>query len=476
MEKSFTPKSPSEQIHISAASQERAQYAKNLIEMKYSKKKKEEEDKRDDWEEINKKMTELGLSENEQKMIKDDIVHQESVRLREQRKQISVTDFEPLTIIGRGAFGEVRLVRQKETGKVFALKKVNKNEMIKKNQVQHVKSERNILALAENPWVVELTFTFQDEKHLYFVMEYLPGGDLMTILIKRDILPESEARFYLAECILAVESVHNLNYIHRDLKPDNILIDSYGHVKLADFGLCKCSEINYDNPFSNLTKIEEDKHEKLQLEGFHRSRKLAFSTVGTPDYIAPEIFGKTGYDEKVDWWSLGVIFFEMVVGYPPFYSDEPKVTCQKILNWKKTFKVPRDANLSKEATDLIYRLVCDKDDRLGTNGADELKSHPFFSAVNWRNLRSSRAPWIPQLENDSDSSNFDKFDEIEPFYPVVSKKKYFKKDGNFVGFTYKRADGQRSSLVTALQSLESMNPSKTSVRSGGNESGISFET
>lgn len=475
MDKSFTPKNSAEQIHISAASLERAQYAKNVIEMKYSRKKKEEEEKREDWDEIHKRMIDLGLSEYEQKMVKDDILQEESRRLRDLRKQISVLDFEPLTIIGRGAFGEVRLVRQKENGKVFALKKVNKSEMVRKNQVQHVKSERNILALAENPWVVELSYTFQDEKHLYFVMEYLPGGDLMTILIKRDILPESEARFYLAECVLAVESVHNLNYIHRDLKPDNILIDKYGHIKLADFGLCKCSEINYDNPFSNLTKIEEDKQEKTHSEGFHRSRKLAYSTVGTPDYIAPEIFGKAGYDEKVDWWSLGVIFFEMVVGYPPFYSDEPKVTCQKILNWKKTFKVPRDANLSKEATDLIYRLVCDKDDRLGTSGSEEIKRHPFFNGINWSNLRSARAPWIPQLESDMDSSNFDKFDEIEPFYPTSAKKKYYKKDGNFVGFTYKRPESQRTSLVSALQNLESLVPSRTSLRSLNSE-GDAYET
>ena len=366
--------------------------------MKYSTKKKEEEETRLDWEEINKKMGELGLSEHEQRMIKDDILQQESQRLRQHRKQVTVFDFEPISIIGRGAFGEVRLVRSKETGQMFALKKVSKNEMVRKNQVSHVKSERNVLALADNPWVVELNSTFQDDKFLYFVMEYLPGGDLMTILIKRDIIPEPEARFYMAECVLAVESVHHLNYIHRDLKPDNILIDSRGHVKLADFGLCKCSEINFDNPFSNLTKIEEDKVEKANSEIFQRSRKLAFSTVGTPDYIAPEIFNKTGYDEKVDWWSLGVIFFEMVVGYPPFYSDEPKITCQKILNWKKTFKVPRDANLSKEATDLIYKLVCDKDERLGTNGATEIKQHPFFKGVDWNNIRNTKAPWIPELQ------------------------------------------------------------------------------
>lgn len=464
MDKGFSQMNSSENIHVSTTSLERAQYAKAIIEMKYSKKKKEEEDKFEEWSQVRKRMEEIGLSEYERRSITEDLQHEEAQRLREKRTAITVYDFEPLTIIGRGAFGEVRIVRQKLTNKIFAMKKVSKNEMVRKNQVQHVKSERNILALAENPWVVDLAYTFQDDKHLYFVMEYLPGGDLMTILIKKDILQESEARFYLAECILAVESVHNLNYIHRDLKPDNILIDGNGHIKLADFGLCKCCEINYDNPFANLTKLEENKVEKIQMEGFHRSRKLAYSTVGTPDYIAPEIFGKSGYDEKVDWWSLGVIFFEMVVGYPPFYSEDPKLTCQKILNWKKTFKVPRDANLSKEATDLIYKLVCDKEDRLGTSGAEEIKRHPYFIGIDWKNIRNSKVPWIPTFQDELDTSNFDKFDEIEPYYPNTVKKKYQRKDSNFVGFTYKRSDGQRNSLVSALENLESVVPSRFSLR------------
>lgn len=464
MDKNSSQTHSSERIHISAASLERAQYAKAIIEMKYSKKKKEEEEKFEEWCEVKKRMEELGLSEYEKRAITEDLQHEEASRLRDKRKAITVYDFEPLTIIGRGAFGEVRIVRQKHTNTIYAMKKVSKSEMVRKNQVQHIKSERNVLALAENPWVVDLAYTFQDDKHLYFAMEYLPGGDLMTILIKRDILPESEARFYLAECVLAVESVHNLNYIHRDLKPDNILIDRYGHIKLADFGLCKCCEINYDNPFSNLTKLEEDKIDKIQSEGFRRSRKLAFSTVGTPDYIAPEIFGKSGYDEKVDWWSLGVIFFEMVVGYPPFYSEDPKLTCQKILNWKKTFKVPRDASLSKDAIDLIYKLVCDKDNRLGTNGSEEVKRHPYFNGINWKTIRSGKAPWVPSLQDELDTSNFDKFDEIEPFYPSNIKKKFQRKDSNFIGFTYKRNESQRNSLVTALQSLEGGMPSRSSLR------------
>ena len=246
---------------VSALSLEKAQFAKTYIEMKYSKLKKEESEKKEEWEELNKRMDVMGLSSNEKKVLKDEILHKEAESYRLKRKEITVYDFEPITIIGRGAFGEVRIVKNKNTGEILAMKKINKGEMVRKNQVQHVKSERNVLALAENPWVVELKYSFQDHKHLYLVMEYLPGGDLMTILIKRDILPESEAKIYLAECVTAVESIHRLNYIHRDLKPDNILIDKFGHIKLADFGLCKCSEIHLDNPFENLTKLEEDKQE-----------------------------------------------------------------------------------------------------------------------------------------------------------------------------------------------------------------------
>lgn len=459
-----SPRNAPDQIHISSTSLEKAQFAKTYIEMKYSKKKREEEGKIEEWEKINKQMEEMCLSHTEKKLLKDEILHREAQILRESRKETSIFDFDPEAIIGRGAFGEVRVVKHKRTQEVFAMKKLCKVEMVRKNQVQHVKSERNVLALADNSWVVDLKFSFQDENFLYLVMEYLPGGDLMNILIKRDILPESEARFYIAECILAVESVHKLNYIHRDLKPDNILIDSTGHIKLADFGLCKRSEIYLDNPFENLTKLQEDKIEKIAT--FQRSRKLAYSTVGTPDYIAPEVFGRGGYDEKVDWWSLGVIFFEMVVGYPPFYADEPKITCQKILNWKRTFRVPKDANLSVEATDLIYKLVCDKELRLGGNGADDIKAHPFFSGLNWDEIRTTQAPWVPALESDVDSKHFDKFEEIEPFYPPIPfhKKKNKRKDPNFIGFTYKRQNSQRSSLISAFENLEQCNPSRVSLQ------------
>jgi len=216
--------------------------------------------------------------------------------------------------------------------------------MIGKNQIGHVKAEVGVLAAANNPWVVELKCSFQDDKYLYLVMEFLAGGDLMSYLVKKDTIEEEEAKFYMAELILAVESVHKLNYIHRDLKPDNILIDKEGHIKLSDFGLCAKYEII--KPSFPLPK--------------NNKRARLYSTVGTPDYIAPEVFEEGGYTEVVDWWSLGVILYEMLVGYPPFFSDDPNKTFEKIINWSSNFFIPPDANLSYTAINLIGKLICDK--------------------------------------------------------------------------------------------------------------------
>lgn len=345
------------------------------------------------------------------------------------------------------------MCKHKKTGEVVAIKKMKKTEMICKNQVAHVLAEKNILAIAKNNWIVELKCSFQDEKFLYLVMEFLQGGDLMTLLMEKDILSEDESRFYIAETILAVENVHSLDYIHRDLKPDNLLIGKDGHVKLSDFGLCKHVEIKprSTNVYENLRKDlpgkpEDPKNPALNKNLFNRrveykrTRQLAYSTVGTPDYIAPEVFGQCGYNETVDWWSVGAILFEMLVGYPPFFSDDPSVTCQKILHWRKTLNIPPEANLSPAATDILKRLLCDADHRLGINGVEELKSHPFFENIDWSTIRDAKAPYIPELSSDDDCKRFDKFDEEEPFYPPEDKKNPRKqrKDINFVGYTFKK--------------------------------------
>lgn len=181
----------------------------------------------------------MNLSSTEQELIKQEILHKEAEHLRKRRQKLNIRDFDSHAIIGKGAYGEVRLCRYRETQEIVAMKKMKKAEMINKNQAKHIKAERDVLAKANNPWIVELKFSFQDEQYLYLCMEYLLGGDLMTLLMRRDTLPEVEARFYTAEMVLAVNSVHELSYIHRDLKPDNVLLDQSGHIKLTDFGLCK---------------------------------------------------------------------------------------------------------------------------------------------------------------------------------------------------------------------------------------------
>lgn len=286
---------------FSSNTRDKAQAAKEYIERKYSKLKKAEQERCEEWGELKKTMQELSLSNTEQELIKQKILHKEAEVMRQKRQKIVVYDFEPIKIIGKGAFGEVRVVKYKPTGEVFAMKKLNKTEMLYKNQVQHVKAERNLLATVENPWIVELKYSFQDEKNLYMVMEYLGGGDLMTLLIRRNILTEAEARFYTAECVLAIESIHKMNYIHRDIKPDNILIDNNGHIKISDFGLSKLAEITPTTEV--LDKLEEDSRHRQKIDQraeFRRNRKLAYSTVGTPDYIAPEVFSRNGYNESVD--------------------------------------------------------------------------------------------------------------------------------------------------------------------------------
>lgn len=456
---------PREQ-NVSSNTREKAEAAKAYIEKKYNKLKHQEAERKQNWEDINKLMSELSLSSNEQLMIRQEILHREAEKLRQKRKKITVFDFEPLSIIGRGAFGEVRVVRAKENGEVLAMKKMNKSEMVYKNQVAHVRAERDVLATSENPWIVELKNSFQDEKYLYLVMEYLGGGDLMTLLMRKDILSEDESRFYIAETILAVESVHKMNYIHRDLKPDNILIDNSGHIKLSDFGLCKHSEIHPKPMYENLKKLSEESKYKQYIDKkteYRRNRKLAYSTVGTPDYIAPEVFGRQGYSETVDWWSVGVILFEMLVGYPPFFSEEPAITCQKILRWKRTFVIPREARLSASATDLLRRFIEDPETRIGSRGVDEIKSHPFFNGIEWDNIRNTTAPYIPNLKSEIDTSNFDKFEETEPFYPPSQpKKRRERKDLHFIGYTYNREmETERTTLMSAIQELEAIKQSAT---------------
>jgi serine/threonine kinase 38 len=357
-----------------------------------------------DWNLIEAKIEEHKISEEESQKIKKEYLNKEIENLRIKRQKISIRDYDPITIIGKGAFGEVRVCKHKETGEISAIKKMKKDEMHKKNQILHVRAERTVLSEAQNPWIVELKASFQDDIHLYLVMDFLAGGDLMSLLMAKDILPEEEAKFYAAELVLAIESVHNLKCIHRDLKPDNVLIDKTGHIKLSDFGLSKQFENDlYEN--AQPTPPPEDPEESSFMKSIREAnlaknkkrRLFAYSTVGTPDYIAPEMFTRKGYGPEVDWWSLGIILYEMLIGYPPFFSDSPTETCKKIVNWKQHLVIPPDAKISKDAIDLIKKLIADVEIRLGYNGADEIKRHPFFKNINWDKIREIKPNYIPDV-------------------------------------------------------------------------------
>ncbi|XP_049982206.1 myotonin-protein kinase isoform X4 [Alexandromys fortis] len=311
-----------------------------------------------------------------------------AARLKEVRLQRD--DFEILKVIGRGAFSEVAVVKMKQTGQVYAMKIMNKWDMLKRGEVSCFREERDVLVKGDRRWITQLHFAFQDENYLYLVMEYYVGGDLLTLLSKfGERIPAEMARFYLAEIVMAIDSVHRLGYVHRDIKPDNILLDRCGHIRLADFGSCL----------------------KLQPDGKVRS----LVAVGTPDYLSPEILQAVGggpgagsYGPECDWWALGVFAYEMFYGQTPFYADSTAETYAKIVHYKEHLSLPlADTGVPEEAQDLIRGLLCPAEIRLGRGGAGDFQKHPFFCGLDWEVLRDSVPPFTPDFEGATDTCNFD---------------------------------------------------------------------
>ncbi|XP_057208515.1 rho-associated protein kinase 2-like isoform X2 [Triplophysa rosa] len=331
--------------------------------------------------------------------------------------QVRLDDFDRVKLIGRGAFGAVQLVRHKGSQQVYAMKQLSKFEMVKRSDSAFFWEERDIMAFSRSPWIVQLCCAFQDEKYLYLVMEFMPGGDLVTLTSNYDI-PEEWARFYTAELVLALDAIHSLGFIHRDIKPDNMLLDRNGHLKLADFGTCM----------------------KMDSSGMVRCD----TAVGTPDYISPEVLmsqGGTGYyGRECDWWSVGVVIYELLVGDTPFYAESLVGTYGKIMDHKNRLTFPDDIEMSKDAEDLIRAFLTDREVRLGRTRVDEIKCHPFFKNDQWTfdTIRDTMAPVVPELSSDIDTSNFD--DEIkddplsvETFPPP---RAFAGNQLPFVGFTY----------------------------------------
>ena len=272
--------------------------------------------------------------------------------------KLKIEDFELLKVVGKGSFGKVMQVRKKDTSRIYALKTIRKAHIISRSEVAHTLAERSVLAQINNPFIVPLKFTFQSPEKLYFVLAFVNGGELFHHLQKEQRFDVNRSRFYTAELLCALECLHGFNVIYRDLKPENILLDYQGHIALCDFGLCK-----------------------LDMKDEDRTNTFC----GTPEYLAPELLMGNGYQKTVDWWTLGVLLYEMLTGLPPFYDENTNEMYRKILSEPLHF--PGHDVVPPAARDLLAKLLNRNPvERLGANGSAEIKAHPFFHAIDWRKL------------------------------------------------------------------------------------------
>jgi len=296
-------------------------------------------------------------------------------------KKVTLNDFKILKVIGRGTFGKVCLVQYKLTKKYYAMKIMRKNVILENGQVTNTLLEKNILQNLNYQFLVGMDFCFQTQERIYFVMNFIRGGELFKHLTNCKFFPEEKAKFYSAIIGLALEYLHTHGIVYRDIKPDNILIDEDGYLKLADFGMSKML----------------------------KEQERAFSLCGTPEYFAPEIITREGHNKAADWWSYGILLYEMLYGVSPFYSKNTEKMFDLIT--KSDLKFPKNIEISEEAKDLIKKLLIKKQDlRLGSEGGFQtIKNHPFFKGFDFKALeeKKMKAPFIPTLRGSMDVTNFD---------------------------------------------------------------------
>lgn len=344
--------------------------------------------------------------------------------LRKRRLKPKNRDFEMITQVGQGGYGQVYLARKKDTKEVCALKILNKKLLFKLNETKHVLTERDILTTTRSEWLVKLLYAFQDLQSLYLAMEFVPGGDFRTLLINTRCLKSGHARFYISEMFCAVNALHDLGYTHRDLKPENFLIDAKGHIKLTDFGLAAgtISNERIESMKIRLEKIKDLEFPAFTEKSIEDRRKMynqlrekeinyANSMVGSPDYMALEVLEGKKYDFTVDYWSLGCMLFESLVGYTPFSGSSTNETYDNLRRWKQTLRRPRQSDgraaFSDRTWDLITRLIADPINRL--RSFEHVKRMSYFADINFSTLRSMIPPFTPQLDSETDAGYFDDF-------------------------------------------------------------------
>lgn len=326
-------------------------------------------------------------------------------------QSLTIDDFELITVIGKGSFGKVMQVRKRDTMRVYALKTIRKAHIVDRKEITHTLAERLVLARVNNPFIVPLKFSFQSEQKLYLVLAFVNGGELFHHLQREQRFNEERSRFYSAELLLALEHLHELDVVYRDLKPENILLDYTGHIALCDFGLCKLNMKDSDttNTFC-----------------------------GTPEYLAPEILNGQGYNKVIDWWTLGVLLYEMLSGLPPFYDEVTDKMYQKILTDPLVF----GPDIGTEARSILTSLLNrDPTKRLGVNGAEEIKRHPFFEKhIDFKKLlqKKIQPPFKPRVSSPVDVSNFDTvFTTEDPIDSYVDGSHLSSTvQAQFAGFSY----------------------------------------
>mmetsp|Transcript_45239 Transcript_45239/g.73682 ORF Transcript_45239/g.73682 Transcript_45239/m.73682 type:complete len:447 (+) Transcript_45239:144-1484(+) len=313
-------------------------------------------------------------------------------------------DFQKIKLLGRGDVGRVYLVNLKGTDKLFAMKALSKAEMLDRNKVKRVLTEREILATADHPFIATLYCSFQTQNHLYFVMEYCAGGEFFRMLQKqpRKCLPEEYVKFYAAEVLLSLEYLHILGFVYRDLKPENILVHESGHLMLTDFDLSKSMAPINPKILKSPTSKGFKAPEMLNCEPVEATN----SFVGTEEYIAPEVIRGMGHSSAVDWWTLGILIYEMLYGFTPFKGRDQNGTFSNIVN--NDVKFPDSPSTSPQCKSIIKKLLKrDEKKRLGyEHGAWELKRHPFFKGIDWALIRNMKPPLKPAVKHPLDTSNF----------------------------------------------------------------------